>query len=305
MKPRIVVIVGPTGVRKSDLALEIALQAAGEIVNADSQQVYRHMDIGTGKPSPEARRAVPHHLIDVVDPDDEFNAALFREAALAAVRQIRARNKNVIVCGGTGLYLRALLGGLFAGPAKDEALRSRLEGEAARSGIGELYRRLKAVDPELARALHPNDRQRIIRALEVVTLTGKKMSAWQKEHGFKESWCEALKIGLDRERRELYERINRRCEAMFSRGLIDEVGRLMQRGYGLELKPMQSIGYRHAGLYLRGELSLDEALELMKRDTRHLAKRQLTWFRAERDIRWFHPERDAGEILKSVKAFLQ
>jgi tRNA dimethylallyltransferase len=303
MKPKIAVILGPTAVGKSSVAVESALKTDAEVINADSQQVYRRMDIGTWKLSREAMQEVPHHLLDIVEPDQDFNAAVFRRRALAAIEQIQRRAKNVIVCGGTGLYLRALVHGLFVGPAKDEAVRARLEREARGEGPASLYQRLRSIDPQAALCIHPNDKQRIIRALEVFAVTGKKMSEWQSEHGFKQAWCETLKIGLERDRQELYALINRRCEEMFALGLIDEVRRLVADGYDFHLKSMQSIGYRHAGLYLRGEASLADAVAIMKRDTRHLAKRQLTWFRSDTEIQWFHPERDRGRILETVMRF--
>jgi tRNA dimethylallyltransferase len=194
---------------------------------------------------------------------------------------------------------------LFVGPGRDEQVRRRLEREAQEQGLGPLYQRLKEADPRSAASIHPNDRHRIIRALEVLELTGKELSRWQSEHGFRESAYETLKIGLDREREELYALINRRCEEMFALGLIDEARELVDQGYGLDLKPLQSIGYRHAGLYLRGEKSREEALDLMKRDTRKLAKRQLTWFRADKEIRWFHPEKERDQIVKTVASFFK
>lgn len=305
MKPKLIIILGPTGVGKSEVAIEVALEAGGEIINADSQQVYRYMDIGTGKPAPEQRRKVPHHLIDIVDPDEEFNAALFREMALKNAEEVWSRGKKVLLCGGTGLYIKAVTHGLFVGPSKDPEIRKRLEEEARDKGLGTLYERLSKVDPAALSSVHPNDRQRIIRALEVFELTGKQMSQWQREHGFKESPFDTLKIGLEREREELYAMINRRCEEMVAHGLVEEVKGLVDRGFSLELKPMQSVGYRHVGLHLSGAMSLEEALSLMQRDTRHLAKRQLTWFRADKDIRWFHPERDRKEILDTVRGFYQ
>jgi tRNA dimethylallyltransferase len=224
---------------------------------------------------------------------------------VAAVRDIHARGKNTLVCGGTGLYIKALLHGLFVGPGRDEQMRLRLEREAQEQGLRSLYRRLKEFDPQSAASIHPNDRHRIIRALEVLELTGKELSRWQSEHGFRESAYETLKIGLDREREGLYALINRRCEEMFALGLVDEVRQLVARGYALDLKPLQSIGYRHAGLYLRGEKSREEALDLMRRDTRKLAKRQLTWFRADKEIHWFHPEKDREQIIKAVASFFK
>ncbi len=305
MKPKLVIILGPTGVGKSEVAVEAASQVGGEIINADSQQVYRCMDIGTGKPAPEQRQKAPHHLIDIVNPDAEFNAAIFRQRALESAGEIWSRGRKVILCGGTGLYIKALTHGLFIGPSKDPEIRRRLDQEGDERGLPRLYERLRQVDPGALAAIHPNDRQRIIRALEVFELTGKRMSEWQMEHGFKESPFETLKIGLNRERAELYDIIDRRCEEMVATGLVEEVRGLMERGYNLDLKPMQSVGYRHMGLYLTGAMTLEEALSLMQRDTRHLAKRQLTWFRADNGIRWFHPERDKKEILATVGGFYQ
>lgn len=261
-----------------------------EIINADSQQVYRYMDIGTGKPTAADRQRVRHHLIDIINPDEEFNAAIFRRLASAASAEIESRHSRVIVCGGTGLYLKALTKGLFAAPAQDASLREALNAEADRLGLAELYQRLTSVDPGATSRIHPNDRRRIVRALEVFALTGRPISEWQREHAFGESDFETLVIGLQRERAALYGAINERCERMISAGLLDEVRALIERGYGLDLKPLQSIGYRHMGLVLKGELAIDEAVALMKRDTRRLAKRQLTWFRSDPEIHWFHPD---------------
>ena len=304
MKPRIVVILGPTGVGKSEVAIDVASEVHGEIISADSLQVYRYLDVGTGKPGPEQRQRVPHHLMDLLDPDEEFNVALFRERALKAEEEIRSRGINTIVCGGTGLYIKALIHGLFVGPGRIAEIRKGLEEDMENKGIGPLYERLKQVDPDGAAAIHPNDRQRVLRALEVFGHTGTKMSRWQGDHGFKENAFESFKIGLNRERQELYGLIERRCEEMMTRGLVGEVEGLVKRGYSLDLKPLQSVGYRHIGHYQRGEMSLDEALSLMKRDTRRLAKRQLTWFRADQDTHWFHPEKERKEIIQATKGFL-
>jgi tRNA dimethylallyltransferase len=303
MKPKLLIILGPTGVGKSEVGIDVALQLDGEIVNADSQLVYRYMDIGTAKPPAAAREKVRHHLIDVIDPDGEFNAALYRELALKAIAEIAARGKKPIVCGGTGLYMRALTQGLFVGPGKNPEVRKRLEEQAEGKGLGALYERLREVDPDATHSIHPNDRYRIVRALEIFELTGKGISRWQKDHGFKESAFEVLKIGLNRERQELYDLINQRCDEMITRGLVEEVKKLAERGYGLDLPALQSVGYKQIGLYLRGRLTIEDAITLIKRDTRHLAKRQLTWFRADKEIRWFHPERERKEILRSVQQF--
>ena len=274
-----------------------------EIINADSQQVYRCMNIGTGKPSVAERERVRHHLVDIINPNEEFNAAIFRQLATAAMADIQTRGKQAIVCGGTGLYLKALTGGLFTGQAQDLAIRERLNAEADRAGLVSLYRRLERVDPQAMSRIHPNDRQRIVRALEVFELTGKAISDWQKEHAFGESVFDTLKIGLERERAELYDRINKRCDRMIADGLMDEVKMLLDKGYGFELKPLQTIGYRHMGLVIRGEASAEDAIALMKRDTRRLAKQQLTWFRGDHDIQWFHPD-EKKPIEAAVERFL-
>lgn len=304
MKPKLVVVLGPTAVGKSELALGLALSIDGEIVNADSQQVYRFMDIGTGKPSAEDRLRVSHHLIDVVDPDEEFNAAQFRRMALAIIEQIQGREKKVIVCGGTGLYLKALTQGLFEGPGSDAAFRAALDRQIEVQGLAALYQRLVAIDGSVTSTIHPNDRQRIVRALEVFETTGRPLSAWQNEHAFRDEPFELLKIGLLRERAELYDRINRRCEQMVQDGLLEEVRELVARGYSLDLKSLRSVGYRQMGAVLRGEKDLTGALEEMKQETRRLAKRQLTWFRRDREILWFHPEKQQREICQRAGEFL-
>jgi tRNA dimethylallyltransferase len=305
MKPKLVIVLGPTGVGKSDVALELAEQVGAEIVNADSQQVYRYMDIGTAKASDAERARVRHHVIDVVDPDEDFNAALFRRLATEAIERIRGRGKNVIVCGGTGLYLKVLTRGLFSGPAQDPEIRRSLEQEIKERGQGALYRRLAAIDPAVTSTIHPHDRQRIIRALEVFALTGRPLGAWQKAHRFEEEPFDLVKIGLVRERAELYDRINRRSDRMIDQGLLEEVRELVSRGFGLGLKSLRSVGYRQIGAVISGQLALPQAVEAMKQETRRLAKRQLTWFRHERDIRWHHPERERREILETVAEFLR
>jgi tRNA dimethylallyltransferase len=303
MKPKIVVILGPTAVGKSELALELAGQLNGEIVNADSLQVYRFMDIGTGKPTMAERARVRHHLIDVVKPDQEFNAAMFRHLASEVIHQIHARKRNPMVCGGTGLYLRALTRGLFEGPAQDVIFRSELEKEIAQSGLDSVYRRLAEIDPTVTSTIHPNDRSRTVRALEVYQLTGKPISQWQNEHRFQEDSFDVLKVGLTLDRAELYERINRRSAAMIQAGLLDEVRSLVARGYSLDLKPLGSVGYAQMGKVIRGALAIDAALEEMQQQTRHLAKRQLTWFRGDKDVRWFLPKQ-ISEIFELSKEFL-
>jgi tRNA dimethylallyltransferase len=304
MRPKIVIVLGPTAVGKSEVALHLAKSLNGEIVNADSQQVYRLMDIGTGKPSKADRERIRHHLVDIVAPNEEFNAALFRRLATESIRQIHARGRNVIVCGGTGLYLKALTRGLFEGPGQDPEVRQALEQEITANGVASLYQRLERIDPTVGSSIHPNDRQRIVRALEVYRLTGRPLSEWQKEHGFQENPFEIFKIGLLRERAELYNFINLRCERMIEEGLLEEIRGLVERGFDLDLKPLRSVGYRQMGQVLRATQSMNDAIEEMKQETRHLAKRQLTWFRRDDEIRWFHPEEQSKEIESTAARFL-
>jgi tRNA dimethylallyltransferase len=302
MKPKIAIILGPTAVGKSALALDLASQLNGEIVNADSQQVYRLMDIGTGKPSLADRERVRHHLIDVVTPDQEFNAAMFRHLASEVIYQIDERKRNIIVCGGTGLYLKALTRGLFEGPGQDPELRRSLEKEIEESGLNSIYRRLAEIDPTVTSTIHPNDRLRTIRALEVYQLTGKPISQWQTEHRFEEQPFVSLKVGLNRERAELYDRINQRSEDMVEAGFVEEVRGLAARGYSLDSKALRSVGYSQMAKVVRGTLTIESGLDEMKQETRHLAKRQLTWFRGDKEVRWFHPIQ-ASEIFKTVQEF--
>ena len=304
MLPKIVIILGPTAVGKSELAVDLAEAIGAAIVNADSQQVYRYLDIGTGKPTSADRQRVAHFLLDVVDPDEDFSAALFSRLARQSIAEIRTAQKHALLCGGTGLYLKALTQGLFEGPAADAEIRRALMRHIENEGLGSLYRRLTEVDPGAAAAIHPNDRQRTIRALEVFEATGKRLSDWQREHSFQERRFDLLKIGLHRPRDELYELINRRCERMVDDGLLDEVRGLVARGYGLSLKPLRSIGYRQMGQVLEGRQSSPDALAEMKRETRHFAKRQLTWFRRDQEIQWFEPRQKAA-IVEAVKEFLE
>jgi tRNA dimethylallyltransferase len=304
MKPKLIIILGATGVGKSEIALELAEAIGGEIVNADSQQVYRHLEIGTGKPSKTDRDRVPHHVIDVVNPDEEFNVAAYRRLAVGSIDNIERRDRKILVCGGTGLYIKALTEGLFTGPAASQEIREELRSEIEGRGLASVFARLQIIDPAATSWIHPNDRQRIIRALEVFALTGKSISEWQREHGFSEHCFETLKIGLNRPREELYGLINRRCDRMIDEGLVDEVKNLIAMGYELTLPPLGSVGYRHVGLFLTGVMPLDDAVALMKRDTRRLAKRQLTWFRRDKEIHWRHPDKDRRNIAQMAKEFL-
>jgi tRNA dimethylallyltransferase len=287
--PPIIALVGPTGAGKTELGVALAQQFNAEIINADSRQVYRRLDVGSAKPTPEQRAAVAHHIVDVVEPDEPFSCARFRQLALDAIDDIRRRGKRVLVVGGTGLYIKALLHGLFEGPSRDIVLRAALlreEGQAA----GTLYRQLQAVDPAAAARLHPHDRIRVIRALEVYHLTGRPISDWQAEHGFGNGTLDACVLGLSLSRAELYARINARCQAMVDAGLIDEVRRLYADGFAPDLPALRSPGYREIGAHVRGLCDLPTAIARMAQATRRLAKRQVTWFRADPEIVWCTPD---------------
>ena len=284
--PKLLVICGPTASGKSELAIRLASQLDAEIINADSMQVYRGMDIGTAKPTPAQRAAVRHHLIDVADPDRLFSAADFAHAADRAIAEITARNKRVIVVGGTGLYIRALLKGLVDSPSGAGDIRRELQEEAQTIGNPAMLEKLRQVDPESAGRIHANNRVRIIRALEVYRLTGIPLSRYQQEHCFGDQRYESLQIGIQVERAELYRRIDERVERMMAEGLPDEVRGLLAAGYGCDLKAMRAIGYKETAACLTGNCGMEEAVRLIKRDTRRYAKRQLTWFKADPDILW-------------------
>lgn len=293
-KPRIVVVAGPTASGKTALGLRLAEKFNGEIVSGDSIQVYRHMDVGSAKPSPEERFRVPHHMIDIRDPDEDFSAGDYLREARRCVDDILSRDRAPFVVGGTGLYIRTLLHGLVDAPGPSADIRARLKTEEERLGPGTLYERLVAKDPDAARSISRENLPRIVRALEVMALTGEKISEFQANHGFRGSPYAYLLICLSIDRKVLYERIDKRVDSMIKEGLIEEVSNLYSRGYSRDLKPLQSLGYRHAGMILSGEMDRNEAIRLMKRDTRHYAKRQLTWFRSEPEACWCDPRYPEG-----------
>jgi tRNA dimethylallyltransferase len=302
----VLVLIGPTAVGKTDLSLAIARTFGCEIVSVDSMQVYRYMDIGTAKIEPELRREIPHHLIDIVDPDQSYHAARFVEDALAAIRRIHQRAALPLLTGGTGLYLRALLHGLFTGGESDPAVRRELTERLHEEGGDVLYRELAACDRQTADRLHPHDTARIIRALEVCRITGTPLSS-HLEHqsgSGKIAFAKVLSLGLECPRPQLYERINRRSQQMIDSGLEQEVRGLLRRGYGPELKSMQAIGYRHMLAYLAGNWSREQLLEQLARDTRRYAKRQMTWFRKDRTITWL-PVSDTGRLLDHIGRWLE
>lgn len=300
----IVIISGPTAVGKTDLAIWLAQNLNTDIISADSMQVYKHMDIGTAKPDAEQQSLAKHHLIDLVDPDQNFSVADYQELFDQTVLDFKSCQKLPLVVGGTGLYIRAStqLFSLDDSSEPDFSLRERLYTEAETYGNPYLHQQLAAVDPLAASRIHPNDRVRIVRALEVFQKTGKPISQLQTKRPPK---YRLIYIFLDRDREELYERINRRVDLMIEQGLIDEVKSLWNAGYGPELKPMQGLGYKQIGDYLLGRCSLDEAVASMKQKTRNYAKRQITWFKREPIDYWINvsgkKEEFYGDILKYIK----
>ena len=304
MKGKIIILTGSTGVGKTALSLSLAQVFNAEIVNADSMQIYRYMDIGTAKPTPEERAIVPHHLIDIKYPDEDYDVSQFKADADRIIKDILTRGKQVLVVGGTMLYLKILIHGIFPAPPVDMALRQRLNQLAKERGREYLHQRLTKIDPEAAKRIKPRDIVRLIRAIEVYELTGKPISWHQKQHHFGKQDYECLKICLYHPREILYRHIENRVEEMFKQGLVEEVEKLLKMGYKTSLKPMQAIGYRHVIVYLEGKHTLEEAKFLIKRDTRRYAKRQLSWFRQEKNIAWYLPQ-EKERIKSAISQFLE
>jgi len=303
----LVAVVGPTGSGKSDLALEIAAKSNGEIVNCDSLHVYRYFDIGTAKLPLADRRGIPHHLIDIVDPDELFTAGEYARLARETIAGISARGRLPVLAGGTGFYLRALLDGLFAGPSRDQALRDRLAARELRRPAS-LHRLLSRFDSEAARKIHPNDVPKVTRALEVCLLMRRPVSQLFRQGRDSLVGYRALKLGLLPDRDVLYPRLDLRSAAMFDAGLVDEARQILARGFAPTVKPFESHGYKQALQLIRGELNLREAVFYAQRKTRNYAKRQLTWFRREAGLVWLKGFGDSPAVrdaaLKRVAEFL-
>ena len=284
----LIILAGPTAVGKTSLSIRLAKETGGEIISADSMQVYRHMDIGSAKITKEEMEGVPHYLVDVLEPEEEFNVVRFQQMAKEAAERIWEKGKIPLVVGGTGFYIQALLYDIdFTENDGDESYRRQLERKASdEEGASELYEILKTVDPKAAQEIHPRNIKRIIRALEFYHQTGKKISEHNETQRQKESPYNYAYFVLTDERSRLYERIDRRVDLMMEQGLLDEVRYLKERGVRKDSTAMQGLGYKELYAYLEGEYPLDEAVRIIKRDTRHFAKRQLTWFKRERDVIW-------------------
>jgi len=306
---RAIVLSGPTGVGKSDIAIEIAKSLNGEIISADSRQIYRGLKIGTARLNPEEMKGIRHHLMGVLDPRETYSAGRFARDASVIVEQICERDKIPLICGGTGFYIKALLEALFdeTGAVDDrdrlKKVRNALMEELERTGPEELHRRLKTVDPDSAERIHPNDSQRIVRALEIFEISGKPISLHHSNKG-SDLGIEALRICLNTTRESLFSEIDRRVEEMFECGLVDEVEGLLGDGYGKDTPAFDSLGYKAVIRYLDGKIDLDTAMNEVKKDTRHYAKRQLTWFRKEKGYRWVDVGPDSvDEILDEWMKF--
>ena len=302
--PALIAVVGPTASGKSALATALAEAFGGEIVNCDSMQVYRHFDIGTAKPSREARGRVPHHLIDLVEPDEHYSAGRYATDAQAALGDICARGRLPIVCGGTGLYLRALLFGLAPVPPVNRTLQAQLNAELARRGARACHADLSRIDPHASAAIHPNDPVRIARALAVYHGTGRPLSAYQREQPFRARAANAIFVGYRWERAAMYDRVNQRVRRMLARGWVEEVRGLLDRGYGAEVKPMRAIGYREIVEYITRGSDEGTLADRIAMRTRRYAKRQLTWLRNHPDLLWAEPG-NIEPIVARVKKHLK
>ncbi len=288
MKKRLLIIVGPTAVGKTDTSIILAKELNGEIISADSMQIYRYMDIGTAKPNEEEKKGIPHHLIDIVNPDEEFSVAEFQKTAKNHINRLIEDEKLPIVAGGTGLYINSLIYDMdFTQSISNWELRGALEAEAREKGNEYVYNKLKQIDPHAAARIHPNNLKKVIRAIEVYEETGEKIGDFSTDLNINQEY-DVFFVGLTRDREELYDRINMRVDAMIEQGLIEEVKNLLSLGYDKNLIAFKGLGYKEIIGYLEGAYSLEEAMDILKRDTRRYAKRQLTWFRRYENIHWYN-----------------
>jgi len=311
MPPPLVVIVGPTAVGKTAVSIRLAKKIDGEIISGDSMQVYRLMNIGTAKPAEQEKEGIPHYMLDLLDPDEEFSVALFQQKVTGYISDILDRGKMPVLVGGTGLYVRSVIDHYDFSPAGiDHDYREQLLQQAETHGKEFLHEKLREVDPEAADRLHPNDTRRIIRALEVYRQTGQPITSFQYRDDKLPPKYRLGYFGLTMDRDHLYKRIEQRVEQMIGAGLVEEVQVLLEQGYRPDLISMQGLGYKEITGYLQGQYSFDEAIELLKRNTRRFAKRQLTWFRRDPRIKWLNvenhhsPSEIASEITKQVEGLL-
>jgi tRNA dimethylallyltransferase len=303
-KQPLLVLAGPTAVGKTELSLRLAEELNGAVISADSMQVYRYMDVGSAKIMPEERRGIPHYLIDVLDPEEDFNVFRFQQMAGEAIAEIREKGMLPILTGGTGFYIQAVLKNInFTENEDHQEIRRQMEELAQAQGTEEVYRELQKLDPEAAAEIHPHNVKRVIRAIEYYQMTGKPISAHNREQRERRSAYHSALFVLTDERQRLYENINRRVDHMMENGLVEEVRRLVGRGLTEDNVSMKGIGYRELFPYFRGEISLEQAVEDIKKDTRHFAKRQITWFKREEDAIWVN-KRDFGYDEEKILAYL-
>ena len=301
MTSRLICLLGPTAVGKTEIAIQLAQRLNAEIISVDSRQIYRQMDIGTAKPTPEEQQAARHHLIDCVDISESFSVADYQSLADTAIADIQNRGKRVLLVGGAGLYFRVIVDGLFKGPGADPALRKRLEIEAAQFGVDALHDRLRVCDPESADRIHPNNIVRVIRALEVYELTGTPMSELQQQWHLEKQRYPFIAFGITMPRALLYRRIEQRVDVMLANGLIAEVESLLAVGYSRDTIALRSFGYKELIAYLDGDCTYLEAISQLKQNTRRFAKRQLTWFRKDTRIEWLDRESTPDIVTSLLK----
>lgn len=304
--PPLIVILGPTASGKSEFALELAKEMDGEIVSADSRQIYRYLDIGTAKPTCKERERIPHHLVDFLDILEDFSLNDFQKMAMEAILDIYKRGKRPFLVGGTALYIKAVTEGLHIPYVlPDEKFRSKMKDLSLKKGISYLYEKLKKVDPLAAERIHPNDLRRIIRALEVFEISSESICSLQSKRIYVP--FEILKIGIKWSVPLLCKRIEERVDRMFQNGFLDEVLFLIKKGYTFGFPPLDALGYPESAYYLKGKSTFEETVRLIKRNTRHFSKRQMTWFRKDKKIKWFEPEEESEfkKILKEIKVFLE